>query len=86
MNKLLPLLFLSITGCAIPGAPVGWGGTHQVIQENEESVTYLYDALVGGYGAVMSAATQHCKRYGKSPVPTVDSKKGVLYTQTFECR
>ena len=101
MIKLFIILILFTSGCAILGAPVGWGGTYKVIQENEESVTYVFDAEIGGVTgnsiysvlkrnrgrrAVMDAATKHCKRYGKSPVPTVDIRKGVLHTQTFECR
>jgi hypothetical protein len=75
---------VAMLGCA--GAPVGWGGTHRTVQANEVSVTYLYDRAVGGLDAVMRAATDHCGQYDKSPVPTVSSRQGVLYTQTFECR
>lgn len=80
---LLSLNFLA--GCAIEGAPVGWGGTHQAVMANEASVTYVYDPMVGGYSAIMGAATEHCNIYGKSPVPTVSGRDGVLSTQTFEC-
>ena len=91
MKKLLffASIFLSLNflaGCAIEGAPVGWGGTHRAVMANEASVTYVYDRIVGGYDAVMGAATDHCKTYGKSPVPTVAGTVGVLQTQTFECR
>ena len=91
MKKFLLLVSIPIScnvlaGCAIEGAPVGWGGTHQAVQANKASVTYVYDRMVGGYGAIMSAATEHCNTYGKSPVPTVSGRSGVLWTQTFECR
>jgi len=73
-----------IFGCA--GAPVGWGGTHQAVQANDKSVTYVYDPLVGGYSATMNAASAHCNNYGKSAVPTFAGRQGILSTQTFECR
>ena len=76
----------TLAGCAIEGAPVGWGGSHKVVLANEHAVTYQYDALVGGYGAVMAAATEHCASFGKSPVPTVNQDMGIVSSQTFECR
>ena len=82
---LLPcILLLFLSGCV--GAPVGWGGSHNAILANDESVTYVYDRLMGGYKKIMSDATKHCKTYGKSPVPTVSGRDGVLWTQTFECK
>ncbi len=84
LRGLILAAMILVTGCE--GAAVGWGGTHQAVQANEMSVTYIYDALVGGYGATMRAATTHCGQYKKSPVPTMSGRQGVLYTQTFECR
>ena len=84
-NKIITLFTsLLLIGCA--GAPVGWGGTHQAVQANDKSVTYVYDPLVGGYSTTMNAATAHCSNYGKSAVPTFSGRQGVLSTQTFECR
>ena len=79
-------LSLILGGCAIQGAPLGWGGTHQVVQENSSSVTYMYDRLVGGYQATMNAASIHCEGYGKNPVPTNQGRNGMFNTITFECR
>ncbi len=81
-------LFLSaslfLAACA--GAPVGWGGTHQVTLANERAISIVYDPLVGGYPAANKAATEHCQKYGLNPVPTTKTKNGVLTEQVFECR
>jgi len=87
MNKfklLLLILILPLTACA--GAPVGWGGSHELVLANEQAVTIAYDPLMGGYNKANHAATEHCAKYSKSPVPTVRGNKGVLPTQTYECR
>lgn len=38
---------LILAGCA--GAPVGWGGTHQVTLANEQAISIVYDPIMGGY-------------------------------------
>ncbi len=88
----MKLLTLSIIGLAIgllagcAGAPVGWGGTHEVTLANERAISIVYDPMMGGYGAANRAASEHCQRYGHSAVPTNKSKNGVLTEQVFECR
>lgn len=77
------LIFL-LAGCA--GAPVGWGGTHRVSLANERAISILYDPLVGGGSEANQAATQHCQKYGLSPVPTNKTNSGVLIEQVYECR
>jgi hypothetical protein len=77
-------LLLILPGCA--GAPVGWGGTHEVTLANERAISIVYDPLVGGYGAANKAATEHCQKYSLSPVPTNKTPNGVLTEQVFECR
>jgi hypothetical protein len=85
MTRTLIVIFSLMTaGCV--GAPVGWGGTHEVMLANEKSITFIYDKLVGGYYAIMTDATDHCKKYKKDPVPTSEGRQGMLFTQTFECR
>lgn len=74
----------TLAGCA--GAPVGWGGTHQVTLANEQAISIVYDPLMGGYGYANAEATAHCMRYKKNPVPTNKVKNGVLTEQVFECR
>ena len=84
MRMFLILILLLITGCV--GAPVGFGGTHKVVQENSKSITFLYDNLVGGYSHIMDEASAHCKKFDKTSVPTQGGKQGVLNSQTFECK
>lgn len=74
----------SLTACA--GAPVGWGGTHEITLANERAISIVYDPIVGGYAAANRAATEHCQKYGHSPVPTDRKPNGVLTEQVFECR
>jgi hypothetical protein len=86
MKRLLvyafPLTFL--VGCA--GGPVGWGGTHEVLQANDKFVTYRYDPLVGGRSSAANAAAAHCGGYGKIAEPTMRGNEGIIQIQTYECR
>jgi len=80
---ILIALFL-LTSCA--GAPVGWGGTHQVTLANPQAISIVYDPLVGGYAAANREATMHCQKFGRNPVPTDKKPNGILTEQVFECR
>ena len=86
MTRTLFAILLSLMTAGCVGAPVGWGGTHEVMLANEKSITFIYDKFVGGYYAIMNDATEHCKKYKKDPVPTLEGRQGMLFTQTFECR
>ena len=47
MKRLILILISCIlVGCS--SAPVGWGGTHEVILANEKSIAFIYDKLRGG--------------------------------------
>lgn len=83
MRFFLLVSILSLTACA---GKVGWGGSNEVVLANDEAITIVYDPLMGGYGKAQQVATGHCDQYGKSPVPTVSGNRGVLPTQTYECR
>lgn len=84
MRFLLLIPILSLAACA--GAPVGWGGTHEVTLANERAISIVYDPMMGGYAAANKAATEHCLKYSRSPVPTNKMPHGVLTEQVFECR
>jgi hypothetical protein len=86
MKRLILILISCIlVGCS--SAPVGWGGTHEVILANEKSIAFIYDKLMGGYSAIMADATEHCKKYKKVPYPTTEGRALMtLSTQAFECR
>lgn len=73
-----------LSGCA--GGPVGWGGTHEVLQSNDKFVTYRYDPLVGGRSSAANAAAAHCGGYGKTAEPTMRGNEGIIQIQTYECR
>lgn len=75
---------LVLTACS--GAPVGWGGTHEVVAANPASITIRYDSLMGGYSAMQPTAASHCQQYGKSAVPTTGHSDGYTNIQVFECR
>ncbi len=79
---VLPLMFL--LGCA--GGPVGFGGTHEVLQANDKFITYRYDPLVGGRSSAANAAAAHCGGYGKTAEPTMSGNEGIIQIQTYECR
>lgn len=78
---MTPLVLL---GCA--GMPVGYGGTHAVVQSSNMSVTYIYDPLVGGRSAAMNAANEYCGRLGKNATPSGSGNQGILQIQSYDCR
>ena len=76
-----------VTACAIPGAPVGWGGKDEIVMANPKAIVIRYDRMVGGYQTAMQDAEAHCQQYHKDAVPTMNEQpSGLLFTQTFECR
>ena len=84
-NQIIYLtLIVTLSGCA--GAPVGWGGTHQVTLANKKAISIVYDPLVGGYAAANKEATAHCQKYSLDAVPTNKTMNGALTEQVFECR
>jgi hypothetical protein len=80
-----PLIAL-FSGCA--GAPVGWGGSYEVVLKSEKAITIEYDELVSSYKEIGVVAQAHCKSYGKVAVPageTTTRVSGLIKTHTFRC-
>ena len=76
-------LCLFLAGCM---NKVGYGASHEITMANSKSVTIVYDPLMGGDRAQIDAATQHCQKYGKEPIPTIMSYRGILPQQTYVCQ
>jgi len=79
-------LIALFSGCA--GAPVGWGGSYEVLLKSEKAITIEYDELVSSYKAIGVVAQAHCERYGKVAVPageTTTRVSGLIKTHTFRC-
>ena len=86
-NKIfLFLIFFFISGCAIPGAPIGWGGSHKITMSNEKAITFIFDPLVVCYECMVKEATNHCQKYQKSPVPTMTTSSGIIREKVYECK
>ena len=86
MKKLLVIVFLGLgmQGCA--GGPVGWGGTHEVVQSNSASITFRYDTILGA-NKIWEPATEHCKKFDKEAVPTAKTMQALgIAIQTFQCK
>lgn len=84
--RLLFTTFMALTLTACANAPVGWGESHEIALANDEAITIVYDPMMGGYNAAQQTAAEHCDQYDKSPVPTVSGNRGILPTQTYDCR
>lgn len=79
-------LFAFLSGCA--GAPVGWGGSFEVLLKNEKAITIEYDELVSSYKEIGAVAQAHCEKYGKVAIPageTTTRISGLVKTHTFKC-
>jgi hypothetical protein len=79
-------LIALLSGCA--GAPVGWGGSYEVLLKSEKAITIEYDELVSSYKEVGVVAQAHCKSHGKVAVPageTTTRVSGLIKTHTFRC-
>ena len=82
LTLLVPILLL--TSCA--GAPVGWGGKHEILLANEATISIRYDTMLASEKSIFSIAEEHCVSYDKHAVATETSKSTGITTQTFECR
>ena len=85
MKKLFGIMVLGLFLQGCTGAPVGWGGTYEILQSNSKSITILFDPIVGS-NSIWKPAADHCQKYEKESVPTSQSKQGLLYVQIFECK
>ena len=83
MHLLFLITALLLTACT---NKVGWGKSHEVVLANEKAITVIYDPLMGGYKKAQIAATEHCQKHDKDPVPTLTGDQGTLLTQTYECK
>lgn len=77
----------ALAGCA--GAPVGWGGTHEVLHRDASKITIQYDGLVESLENVAAVARNHCNSYGKQAVVSNVLKDsatfGIIRTYTYDC-
>jgi hypothetical protein len=86
MKKILGMVVLGLVLQSCAGGPVGWGGTHEVIQSNSASITFKYDTILGP-NKIWEPASAHCKKFDKQAVPTVKSIQSLgIAIQTFECK
>ncbi|MDB9998791.1 hypothetical protein OAE14_02665 [Alphaproteobacteria bacterium] len=86
IKKIISIVFFALlVGCAIPGAPIGWGGFHKVTMANQKAITFIFDPLVVCRECMVQEATTHCQKYKKSPVPT-NTSTGIVSEKVYECR
>jgi len=75
-----------ISGCS--GAPVGWGGTYEVIRKSENSISIKYDNYTESFEDIYFVALDHCAQYGKEAVPSEkvsDDALGAIRIHYFKC-
>jgi len=85
---IVPMLIASMlfVGCA--GAPVGWGGTYEVISESERSITIRYDNITESFRDIFSVARTHCEKFGKDAIPSEKVSAdagGAIRVHYFKC-
>jgi type IV pilus biogenesis protein CpaD/CtpE len=84
---LLLVLAAALTGCA--GAPVGWGGTDEIVFEDKDTIKIQWDNLTTTEDAVRQKALAHCARTNRS-VRIVDASSdastlGLIRSRTWKC-
>jgi len=84
-NWLFIPFALAISGCA--GAPVGWGGTDEVLFANADTIKIQWDNLTTNEEAARIKAIAHC---GGRGVALVDANSdtgtlGLIRSRTWRC-
>ena len=81
------LVLMLFSSCS--SMPVGWGGSYEVLQATDKSITIEYDGLMSSYKEILSVARIHCNKTGKEAVPTGQANtsraSGLITTHTFRC-
>lgn len=75
-------------GCA--GAPVGWGGTDEVLFQTPDTIKIQWDGLTTSEAAVTQKAIAHCAATRRAAT-LVDASAdtltfGVIKSKTWRCR
>lgn len=74
-----------LAGCA--GAPVGWGGTHEVLFSTPEVIKVQWDRTLFYDEQAVELATKHC---GSRSIELIDasssaSSMGLVRSKTWRC-
>lgn len=88
MKQMSILLAAAITCIVLTGcqnSKMGWGGTHQVILENNKIITVAYDPIVNGYDEALGEVVRYCTEKKKDPVPMMEGRAGMYPTITYRC-
>lgn len=80
---VVTIIFISLTGCQ--NAKMGWGGTHQIILENNKIITVAYDPIIDGHDEALAEVIRHCAERKKDPVPIMEGRAGMYPTITYKC-
>jgi hypothetical protein len=88
MKKIAFLLSMS-TLCGCAGAPVGWGGTDEVVFVDKDTIKIQWDNLTTNEDAVRQQAIAHCAKTNRG-VQIVDATSdaatlGLVRSRTWKC-
>ena len=81
----LTLAAAALVGCA--GAPVGWGGTDEVLFSNANTIKIQWDSTTTNEDAVRAKAVAHC---GGRELEVIDASSdaasfGLIKSKTWRC-
>lgn len=73
MKKILILPVLLLSGCV-----AAWGGAHNIVHSDQNSITIQYDSMVTSSVRASILARQHCNKTGKVAEPVSAEMPGLL--------
>lgn len=74
----------ALAGCA--GAPVGWGGTDEVLFSNADTIKIQWDSLTTSDAAVEAKARSHCRGDAQVVDASADAlTMGLVRSKTWRC-
>lgn len=89
--RCLALSFVvAAASCGCAGAPVGWGGTDEVLFQTPDTIKIQWDGLTTSEAAVAQKANAHCAATHRTAV-VVDASSdpltfGVIKSRTWRCQ
>lgn len=85
MKIFIFAMLIAVAGCA--GAPVGWGGTDEVLFSSADTIKLQWDSLTTTEDAVRQKAVVHCSGRGVEVVDagSDSSTLGLVRSKTWRC-
>jgi len=85
----IALIFFPILFCGCAGAPVGWGGTDEVVFSDRDTIKIQWDNVTTSEATVQLKAKDHCAKSART-TQVIDASSdaftfGLIRSRTWKC-